>query len=151
MTREEKCKLFIERGYTYDPENGNIYNKLGKALNATHSQGYVCMGTDLNKKTIKLRGHHFAWYYIYDNCNINQIDHINGVTHDNRIVNLRNVTPNQNQWNRTRAKGYCFYKNSNKWKAQIQLNNKNTHLGYFNTEQEARNAYLAAKEIYHKF
>ena len=102
-------------------------------------------------KTIKLRGHHFAWYYIYDNCNINQIDHINGVTHDNRIVNLRNVTPNQNQWNRTRAKGYCFYKNSNKWKAQIQLNNKNTHLGYFNTEQEARNAYLAAKEIYHKF
>ena len=32
MTREEKCKLITERGYTYDSKTGNIYNRYGKIL-----------------------------------------------------------------------------------------------------------------------
>jgi len=38
----------------------------------------------------------------------------------------------------------------NKWKAQITVNGKNTYLGSFNIEEEARNAYLNAKLKYHK-
>ena len=148
MTREERCEILIEKGYTYDPETGNIYSKLGKILNATN-KNYVQMGTTINKKTFHLSGHHFAWYCVYGNCDINQIDHINGVRDDNRICNLRNVNSNKNQWNRKTAKGYTWNKRQNKWQAQISLNNKPIYLGLYSTEQEARQAYLNAKDKHH--
>ena len=149
MTREERCEILIERGYTYNAETGYIYNRYGKILNAKHNQGYVQISILINKKNFHLLGHHFAWYYVYGNCDINQIDHINGITGDNRICNLRNVNHTQNQWNQTKAKGYCWHKEKNKWRAQISLNKKVIYLGLYTTEQEARQAYLNAKEKYH--
>jgi hypothetical protein len=80
----------------------------------------------------------------------NKIDHMNNNTKDNRIVNLRNVTSQENQFNRKNTKGYSWNKREKKWKAQIQVNRKDIHLGYFVKEEDARNAYLAAKEIHHK-
>lgn len=151
MTREERCKLAIERNYTYDPETGLIYNRYGKIVSKPDHKGYIQLDTSINKKKYKLKGHHFAWYCFYGNCNTDQIDHINGIRHDNRICNLRNVNQNKNQWNRTKAKGYYWDKKANKWRSQIKINSKKIYLGYYITEQEARNAYLAAKEIYHKF
>ena len=103
----------------------------------------------LNYKTYILYTHHFAWFCVYGNCNIEQIDHINGIRTDNRICNLRNVTHQQNQWNRTKAKGYYYNTPRNKWRAVIRLNNKDIHLGYFTSEQEARQSYLKAKQQYH--
>jgi hypothetical protein len=47
------------------------------------------------------------------------------------------------------VKGYSFDKSSQKWKAKIQVNNKPIYLGYYNTEEEAREAYLTAKRKYH--
>lgn len=38
-------------------------------------------------------------------------------------------------------KGVSFIKSRNKWRAQITINSKSTHLGRFNTEIEAHNAY----------
>jgi len=149
MTREERCKLAIKRGYTYDPETGLIYNKYGKTNIPNKSTGYIIIGIRNNKKKCNLTGHRFAWYWVYKEC-VEEIDHINGIRHDNRICNLRSVTHQQNQWNRTKAKGYCWFKRDNKWMSTISLNSKTIHLGLFDTEQEARNAYLAAKEIYHK-
>ena len=149
MTREERCKLAIERGYTYDPETGFIYSKLGKLVNCIDSHGYIVFGFRYEKKILQLKGHQFCWYWIYKKC-VEEIDHINGNRMDNRISNLRGVTKQKNQWNRTTAKGYTWFKINNKWRSQIYLNSKKIHLGSFNTEEEARNAYLAAKEIYHK-
>ena len=148
MTREEKCKLAIERGFTYNSETGIIYSRYNKIVKRKQSNGYIKFGLSVNKKTINLLGHHFAWYCFYGNCNINQIDHINGIRTDNKIFNLRNVTSKQNSWNRTKAKGYFWNKHRNKWQAQIK-GNKQINLGLFNTEEEAKNAYLTAKEKYH--
>lgn len=78
-----------------------------------------------------------------------QVDHHDGNTLNNRVENLRWVTHQQNQWNRTTAKGYYFHKARGKWQAQIRLDGKTIFLGRFNTEDEARAAYLAAKEKYH--
>jgi hypothetical protein len=78
-----------------------------------------------------------------------ELDHINGIRNDNRIENLRSVTRSQNQWNRLTAKGYYWDKSKNKYKAHIKFNDKRKFLGLFETEEEARNAYLAAKQIYH--
>ena len=60
--------------------------------------------------------------------------------------NLRIVSNQQNQFNK-QGKGY--YHIDNRWRAIIRFNNKNIHLGYFNTKEEAHQAYLKAKEKYH--
>lgn len=149
MTREEKCKLAIERGYTYDPETGFIYGLKGKKIIRENGLGYIKICFYINKKEYSLFAHQFAWYFINKKC-AEEIDHINGVRNDNRICNLRAVTKQQNHFNRTTAKGYYWKKKLQKWESSICINKKNVYLGVFNTEQEARNAYLAAKEIYHK-
>ena len=149
MTREERCKLAIERGYTYDAETGLIYSRFKNNITSKYQNGYIQIKIVLNKKIHQITGHQFAWYYVNKEC-VEQLDHINGVRDDNRICNLRSVTNQQNQWNQLNAKGYCWQKNAKKWKSQIKINKKVIYLGLFNTEQEARNAYLAAKEIYHK-
>ena len=77
------------------------------------------------------------------------VDHIDGDTLNNSLENLRVVPHNENMHNQLNAKGYCFYKNTNKWKSQIKLNGVVTHLGYYKTRWEARQAYLNAIPIYH--
>jgi hypothetical protein len=148
MTREERFNLAIERGYTYNPETGIIYNRYGK-ISKRICQGYYMIGIVLNKKTYNLKAHHFAWYCVYGYCDIKEIDHINGIKNDNRICNLRSITHQQNQFNITSAKGYSWNKNLKKWMARITVNGKDIYLGYYNTTEEARNAYLEAKEKYH--
>jgi len=80
-----------------------------------------------------------------DDC----IDHINGITIDNHVKNLRITTHQGNNQNFTRAKGYSWSKQAKKWTAQICINKKKIHLGSYNNEAEARQAYLTAKLKYH--
>ena len=149
MTREEKCKLAIERGYTYNPETGLIYNRYGKISKSMNcNTHYIQLNIHINKKSFIVLGHQFAWYWVNKEC-VEEIDHINGIRNDNRIFNLRSVTRQQNQFNRKKAKGYCWNKVTKKWQVQIKLNQKSIYLGLHNTEEEARNAYLQAKEKYH--
>ena len=147
MTREERCELAIERGHTYNPETGLIYNKHCKVLKHKN-KGYIRLGLTVNKKTYNIAGHQFAWYWVYKEC-VEQIDHINRIKNDNRICNLRAVTHQQNNFNRGNVKGYSWQNDVNKYRADIRLNNKTIYLGLYKTEQEARNAYLQAKEKYH--
>ena len=81
--------------------------------------------------------------------NPNQIiDHIDRDTSNNNMSNLRIVSTQQNSFN-TNAKGYCWCKDSNKWRARIVINYKHIQLGRFDTEDEAHQAYLTAKQKYH--
>lgn len=64
--------------------------------------------------------------------------------------NLRVVTPQQNSMNRntnygsSKYKGVRWDKGIKKWKAQIRINGKAKHLGYFTSEEEAAEAYNKA-------
>ena len=78
-----------------------------------------------------------------------QGDHKDHNTLDNRMMNLRIVTSQQNNWNRKSPKGYSW--NRGTFQAQIMASGKSIFLGRFHTTKEAHNAYLKAKEIYHKF
>jgi len=91
--------------------------------------------------------HHPEWD-IHDTCRDNSIDHIDRNPLNNSIENLRVVTHAQNQWNRD-GKGYCFNKARGKYVAYIYVDWKPKHLGYFVNEEDARQAYLEAKKIYH--
>ena len=88
---------------------------------------------------------------ITDNSNDNQIDHICGTKpKDNRIENLRILNHHQNLMNNLHfAKGYYFDKRRNKYQAKIRINSKLKYLGYHDTPEEAREAYLKAKAIHH--
>ena len=86
---------------------------------------------------------------ITDSSKNNQVDHINVNSLDNRIENLRILTQQQNLFN-TKAKGYTWSNLHNKWQSQIMINNKQKSLGRFENEEDAHQAYLNAKELYHK-
>ncbi len=77
------------------------------------------------------------------------IDHINRNKSDNRLENLRIVNCQQNGFNRN-SKGYYFHKKNKKYQSNIYINKEKIYLGEFNTEEEARQAYLDAKQIYHQ-
>jgi hypothetical protein len=149
MTREERCQEAVKKGYTYDSESGLVKNRHGKVLNQKCTSGYKRFWIIIDGKGYVIKQHQFAWYFIY-NFFPEEIDHINCVRDDNRICNLRAVTTQQNQWNRNTAKGYYFNKQIKKYKAQIVLNRKHIYLGSYNTPEQARAAYLQAKEKYHK-
>lgn len=147
MTRIEKIKLAINRGFTYDFLTGKIFSRFGKEI-TSKNYGYIkiCL-LDENKKNHTLRGHQFAWFIVYNEV-VKCIDHENKNKTDNRIINLRSLTKRQNAYN-TNAKGYYFNKRANKFHAQIVVNSKSIYLGLFDSEIDAADAYQTAKKIYH--
>ena len=147
MTEQEKFDYLISKGW-YGTENGKVISSTGKEVGHKKPDGYYRFVFYVEKKRHKIYNHRFIYYYFNKTIPI-QVDHINGIRHDNRIENLRNVTAQGNQHNRIKAKGYTWYKRTKKWKAQIQLNGKQINLGYFESEDDARQAYLEAKKIYH--
>ena len=84
-----------------------------------------------------------ALQFIDNPDNLEMVDHIDRNKLNNSLQNLRWVTISQNNRNRNQ-KGYCFDKRSNKYKAQYRLNKKYYYIGYFDTEEKARDAYLNA-------
>ena len=109
-------------------------------------EGYLQMRIDgKNYYSHRVLGHAFN---ILDLHSPLKIDHIDRIRHHNHISNFRPATQQQNTFN-TGAKGYSW--NYNKWKASIQLDGKLIHLGCYDTEQEASQAYQDAKLIYHIF
>lgn len=88
-----------------------------------------------------------------------QVDHINRNRLDNRRSNLRIATKAENlrnkviyQNNKSGYRGVCWKTRDKKWAAQININQKRKHLGFFSSAEEAARAYdKAAKEFYGEF
>jgi hypothetical protein len=77
-----------------------------------------------------------------------EVDHIDGDSLNNTRNNLRLCTKGQNMSNlrkirksSSRFKGVTFSKSKNKWKSQMSHNDKNRHIGYFDSEIEAAIAF----------
>lgn len=156
----ELIKSLIE----YKSESGEFFWKKrphirsavmpGDRAGTTTNTGYIMI-------RIKRRGylaHRIAWAISTGKVPEQLIDHINGVRSDNRIGNLRLVTVSQNTQNQraatsrnktSRLLGVSYFKKANKFRATININGKNKHLGCFDTEDLAHEAYMKAKKVHH--
>ena len=114
--------------------------------------GYLSYHIKANGKTNYVSIHRLVFYAhnpkwdIYNSSLDNSIDHINNTPADNRIENLRCVSNQENQWNRPGSNGYCWHKHKKKWCASITVS---YYLGQFDSEEDAKSAYLTAKAKYH--
>ena len=132
---------------------GRKSTKFGKrAGHKMHKGGYrqICVDGKV------MLEHRAVWLYVHGEMPVNFIDHINGIRDDNRIANLRDFTFSQNCGHRTKKA-----KNSNqdmpvgvvdtnrplakRFTARIRRDGNDKFLGYFETPEEARAAYVLAK------
>ena len=129
-----------------DKEQGNHLKKgWNEVKGCINYYGYLVIRIN-GKNILKHRIIAYAFLGLDINNSKQQIDHIDRNKLNNNMNNLRIVTSQENMFNRN-AKGYN--KKGKKYQANIKINNKTIYLGTFDTEEEARNAYLEAKEKYH--
>lgn len=151
----------VRRRFKYDRKLGVLVRRFnsGKAKAGTHStakdrDGYLVVG--INKKLY--RAHRVVWLYVYGKWPDADIDHINGIKHDNRISNLRDITRSRNKQNQKAQKnnkcgfkGVWLHKQTGRWCATICHLGKKIHIGSFETIQEAAQAYAEKAAELHEF
>lgn len=148
MLTQNKLKEILD----YGPQTGKFKWKSPKSNRVKIGDEAGCIINNkykvihLNKKNYYT--HRLAWLYVYGSWPKNHIDHINGNTDDNRIENLRDVTHRQNNGNKKihinggRLVGATYNKIRKKWQARIKFKQIVKHIGYYNTDIEAHNAYM---------
>ncbi len=144
----------IKQKLNYDPNTGvftwrtsNRQVKRGSRAGSPTSDGY---------RAIRLKGklyfeHRLAHLWVNEYETENFIDHKNGNRTDNRIENLREVSPRCNTQNTAKRaskttskyKGVVF--NGEKWIAYIEIAGKRKYLGRFDSEFDAACARLKAE------
>ena len=137
--------------FNYDEHTGHFTWKVRttNSINAgdragwIRPDGYIGMRFDGRY----FQAHRLAWLYIKGELPLGQIDHINGVRTDNRIVNLRDVAHKDNGRNqrlaannKSGANGVHWFKSRGKWRAEITIDGRKVHLGYFGDLDAARSA-----------
>ena len=134
----------------YEEETGNLLwktnrggkTKSGAVAGCLNTSGYVQVYID----NTPYYAHRIIYALINKQKSIKFIDHIDGNRSNNRLSNLREVSSIVNAQN-NKARGTTLSRDG--WCSSITTNYQQKHLGYFDTEEEAHAAYLAAKKIYH--
>ncbi len=130
---------------SYNPDTGlfcSITN-IDKPIGTRSKNGYIVFR--VNGKL--LYAHRVAFFLVHGFAP-KMVDHINRNRSDNRIANLREADPTLNAQN-SAGFGFTKPKNTKKWAASITCNRKRIHLGYFDSANQAHEAYILAKQKYH--
>lgn len=123
-------------------------------VGSDHGKGYL----HLKVNGVLKKAHRVIWEHVNGVIPTGyEVDHVNGVRSDNRIVNLRLVTHKQNMENRHRArvdnisgeKGVQWKERDGKFQAVIGHNGKRVSLGYYLNVNDAVSAYVEASKKFH--
>ncbi len=149
------------RVWNYDPKTGRMYwlidthNQVEIGSEAGSINGAECCIIEHKGKSYKRS--RLAWLICAGSWPPDQIDHINRDELDDRFCNLRAVTNAQNSQNKgkyntkNQYKGVYPVTGSNRWRAQIKVGGKLTHLGTFVNQIDAYAAYCSAKNRINPF
>jgi hypothetical protein len=155
-TRDDVVSLF-----NYNPLTGVFIRKssknkrwAGTVAGGLDAKGYL----NIHIMGKRYKAHRLAWLIVYGEWPKDDVDHINHVKTDNRIQNLRACTRSENMQNlfarssREQSElGISFCKCTGRWRAKIQINRKQIHLGRYSSREAAREAYREAKARFHQF
>lgn len=156
ITRERLVELL-----SYSPVKGEFRWKRNRARTAkagdvagTIHRGYCRIRID----GTSYLAHRLAWLHEHGAFPLGDLDHINGDRSDNRLSNLREATASQNLGNsKVSANNVMGLKGVHKktdsvFVAQISINRKSVHLGYFSCPAAAHFAYqIAADQHFGEF
>lgn len=162
VSGEKQDRLSAERlreVVSYCPDSGCMIwrvplsrnSKVGHEVGSIGAKGYRMVGIDHRYYLV----HRLAWLYHFGCWPSEFIDHINGDKSDNRIANLRAATNSQNlrnmpltKRNKSGVKGVCWHAKRRRWVAEIRVDTKLKHIGYFSDLNEAARAYEnVAREV----
>jgi hypothetical protein len=111
-----------------------------EAFTAANNHGYL-HGTLFGKHE---QAHRVVWALSHGEWPAGEIDHIDGDRKNNRLANLRDVTPAENRKNQTRSvkntsgvTGVHWCTTWNRWIAKVMVNRKTKTIGNFATFEEA--------------
>jgi hypothetical protein len=146
----------------YDPKTGRFTWRVktcrkvvpGAIAGYTKPEGYTTIR--INKR--RYRTSRLAWFYVTGAWPTGDVDHIDGNPRNDAFCNLRDVSTAGNIQNQKRAHarnktggllGVSKLKSSKRWRARICTNGVQTVIGWFDTPEEAHQAYLIAKRKHH--
>ncbi|MEY4713329.1 MAG: hypothetical protein RIS88_2779 [Pseudomonadota bacterium] len=151
LTASEAAALVI-----YDQATGKFYLRSdGREVGfVVAAKGYVC----LKLAGKKYNAHRVAWLLATGHWPVGEIDHINQVKTDNRLMNLRDVPRVVNAQNQTRAHkrngtgllGVHYDKDRDLFIAAIFSGGRKRFLGRHKTAEAAHAAYVSAKRRIHE-
>lgn len=159
MAKADLSAACLRKLLSYDSASG-LFHWIKKPSQATAIGQVAGNTTKLGYRRVRVlkqryMAHRLAWLYVYGEWPDGEIDHINGVTDDNSIKNLRVLTRIENQRSQfdaqvnnqsglrgvsKRVKGYV---------ARILVDGVSKNLGTYAVAEDAHNAYWVAKVAIH--
>jgi len=133
--------------------HGRVQNvKTGRILKGGKTRGYLTVVLCSVNGNMTCTVHRLvAQHFLPNPDNKREVDHVDGNPMNNYLSNLRWATRGENQRNcksrsgsSSKYLGITWHKRDNKWQAQIKIEGKRKHLGYFTDEVEAAKVYDAA-------
>lgn len=146
----------------YDPDTGSFTwlvtrGKARPGMRASYvsANGYMYIGIERRRWL----AHRLAWLYMTGEHPPRMIDHKDNEPTNLRWSNLRLATNAENGQNQQRPPrhntsgflGVSLYKPNGKYAAYIKINGKSRYLGYFESPEQAHDAYVKAKREMHPF
>lgn len=137
----------------YDPLTGQLWWKgrwhVGRRAGTVTKEGYLRVAIH----RVNYKAHRLAWALYHQEIPPSHlpIDHINHDPRDNRIINLRLCTNQENSQNMMRSKANTtgskgVSRCGARFRAYINQDRRQIHLGVFATSEEAHAAYVRAAE-----
>jgi hypothetical protein len=155
--RERPREHFPERTEDCAIWNGHY---AGKPAGTPNDEGRWHVSLTFAGRKRSLKTHRICFALEHGRWPDDEVDHINGAESGNKADNLRAATHGQNMQNqKTNVRNTSGYpgvspakrRRGSKWHAQIGIDGRHIHLGYFDDEEEAFWAYLDARVEHFRF
>ncbi len=145
---------YLKSRFHYTRSNGKFTKKGYVTKKGTVVKARISGSNNDTYRKILVSGtyyyaHRLAWLYVHGYMPENEIDHIDGDRHNNKLSNLREAATRCNAQNRCISPlntsgfpGVTLSKETKKYKAQAKINYKGISLGAYDTALDAALARL---------